>query len=119
MKKIKKLKHKRKWWKTGYAVAIEELTRKAKNTIESLKLKNGTYEVENFEGFYIGVWNGIIDKSLWVEEFAIAYFLGKKFNQEALWDWKNRQEIYLVEQKNRKISEHIKTEKFEYWIYED
>lgn len=119
MKKTEKLKNKRKWWRTGYAVALEELTGKAKEAIEELKLKNGTYEVESFEGFYIGVWNGIIDKTLWVEDFAVAYFLGKKFNQIALWDWKNRQEIFLIEQKDRKIKKHIKTEKFEYWIYED
>ena len=108
--------------KTGYLVGFGGLTQKQIKIIAKLNLPNGTYQLD-FMKDYLGIWtdnqgNTDIEKSRWFADFATAYKWGKTRKQKAIWDCKNQQEIWLIEQKSKKLKKHLKNNQFEYWIYE-
>jgi len=110
--------------KIGYWVGFGDLNQKQINEIEKLELPNGTWKIEGFDS-YVGVWTDNdskvwTEKSRWFADFSIAYKWGKIRKEQAIWDCKNSQNIWLIEQFEKKNQIlHVKYKEFEYWIYDD
>ena len=109
--------------KTGYFVGSGKLTKLEQTKIKKIIKQDGTYQITGISG-YVGFWTDnesiiYIEKSVWLATFELAYQLAKKRGEKAIWDCKNKLEIWLIEQANKKLKQYVKTKKYEYWIYWD
>jgi len=110
--------------KTGYSVGVGELNGQEQTKLKKLKLPIGTYQIEGFKDCQVGIWWNPVkndydcEKSLWLADFESAYQLAKQRKELAIWDWQNEREIWLVEQKTRKLLFHFKSKEFQFWIYD-
>ncbi|MCE8162820.1 MAG: hypothetical protein I3273_01365 [Candidatus Moeniiplasma glomeromycotorum] len=109
--------------KTGYFVGVGKLTKLEQAKIKNLIKQDGTYQITGITG-YVGIWTDnentvYIEKSLWFATFEPVYQVAKKRGEKAIWDCKNKLEIWLIEQPNKKLRKYVKTKKYEYWTYWD
>ena len=108
--------------KTGYFVGSGKLTKLEQAKIKKIIKQDGTYQITGIVG-YVGFWTDkskvYIEKSVWFKDFVMAYKLGKSKKQKAIWDCQNKRNIWLVEQKGKKIILHVNYQIFKYWIYEE
>lgn len=109
--------------KSGYWVGFGDLNQKQIDEIKKLKLSDGTYQIKGLDSC-VGIWTdneGKIwtERSRWFADFTIAYQQGKIRKELAIWDCKNNWNVWLVEQKSKKLFLHVKYKQYEYWIYED
>ena len=78
------------YYNTGFFVSILW-----NSTPANIKIFLWNRLLKYFKIFYLGIWEGYIDISIYTNNLKFAVFIGKIFNQIAIWDCKENKEIYL------------------------
>jgi len=101
----------------GYLVSLKgtEVKIKLKNELTSLDVAFLTAQInkivskQNFAGYYVGFWSNdgyfYIDKSIFIFSKNEAFILGYQNNQQAIFDCKNKESLYLKYQKSGTITQ--------------
>ena len=75
----------------GYQVSFEE----SNNPLDEQSFNEYANEYATYFKPYIGVWDNQVELSFHIKDKEFAIAMAKNFNQVAIWDWANKEPIYL------------------------